>query len=69
MSAVAVKAAVQNYIRSHASSGLLSLVASYCEKFLRAYYNEDFYEFVRNGEAALIKTISEFLKDEDFSDI
>jgi FkbM family methyltransferase len=39
-------------------------VASFCEKFLRAYYNQDYYDIARNGEQKVVRTICDFMKDD-----
>lgn len=44
-------AVARQAIRRNRRSGLLRLAASACEKYLRAYHNEGFWDFDRNGEA------------------
>jgi FkbM family methyltransferase len=43
-------AAAQQFIRDHRRTRVLAMTAAACEKFLRAHYNENFYDFDRNGE-------------------
>jgi FkbM family methyltransferase len=43
--------AIRQYIRDHRRAILFSGPALLAEKYLRAWYNEDFYDFSKNGEA------------------
>lgn len=40
----------RSIIRENRRSSPIQFCANMCEKFLRAYYNEDYYDFSRNGE-------------------
>ena len=44
----------------------MSFIASFCEKYLRAYYNEDFYDLGKNGEEKVIGRASEYFNDKLF---
>lgn len=56
-------AALRQIIRSHRRNPLLRGIASGCEKFLRAWYNENFWEQDRNGELFVLRTIAEWAGD------
>ena len=49
-----MKKKVRQLIRDHRRASLLSIVVSVAEKYLRAWYNEDFYDFQRNGESFVL---------------
>ncbi len=48
----------RQYIRNHHRSASMRFLANIAQKFLRAYFNEGFYEFDVNGERFLIETFS-----------
>lgn len=53
-------------IRERARDPVFRSIASICEKFLRAYNNEDFYDFRKNGEAFLLQTAASLFSDRPF---
>lgn len=53
-------------IRERARDPVFRSIASICEKFLRAYNNEDFYDFRKNGEAFLLRTTASLFSDRPF---
>ena len=54
---------LRQYIRSHHRSWLVSTIARAAEKYLRAYYNEGFYEFDLNGERFALDALRRHLGD------
>lgn len=48
---------LRQLIRNHHSSALASGVAAACQKFLRAFYNEGFYDFRCNGEGRVLRIL------------
>jgi len=48
---------IRRYARDNRRSRIVRRIARQCEKFLFGYFNEAFYDFDRNGEAALIATL------------
>lgn len=55
---------VQQVIRDHRRRWPARVVASAAEKYLRAYYNEDFYNFDRNGEGFAMRTFARWCGQE-----
>jgi FkbM family methyltransferase len=53
-----VGAELRQIIRSHRRNPFLKSIAEGCEKFLRAWYNEGFWEHQRNGEAFVLREIA-----------
>lgn len=53
---------IKKYIRYHRRSYLVSKFADICKKYLRLYYNEDYFNITDNGEEYIIKKYSEFVK-------
>lgn len=47
--------AVRQAIRARRRSEPFATIARACEKYLRAWYNDDFYDFTRNGEAFALR--------------
>ena len=45
---------LRQFIRDHRRSWLLERFAIAAQKYLRAWYNEDFYDFRRNGESFVL---------------
>lgn len=54
-------------IRENRSNWLASTAAVLCEKFLRAYYNEDFYSFEKNGEERVLALVSSWFSNDGFT--
>ncbi len=50
----------RQFIRENRRSAIIRLIASSSEKFLRAWYNEGFYEFKSNGEAYALDRFAEW---------
>lgn len=50
-------------IRERARDPVFRSIASICEKYLRAYNNEDFYDFGKNGEAFLLRTTASLFSE------
>ena len=46
---------VRQAIRANRRARPLALIAKACEKYLRAWYNDDFYDFAHNGEAFALR--------------
>lgn len=47
---------ILQFIRKHRGAAPLRLIAAGCERYLRAWHNEGFYEFSKNGEDFVLKT-------------
>lgn len=56
--AVDMLQSARQFIRSHHRNPVFTAAATACEKYLRAYYNEDFYEFARNGESFALRAFA-----------
>jgi FkbM family methyltransferase len=54
-------ASARQFIRSRRHWPVLRGVAAAAEKYLRAYYNEDFYDFALNGEAFVLAQFDSWL--------
>ena len=54
---------IRQQIRSQRRSRFFSALARECEDYLRAWYNEDFYDLERNGEAFALRTLASSLAD------
>lgn len=52
---------IQQEIRSHERSAPMRAVATICTKFLRAYYNEDFFDMDDNGERYVMSVVARHL--------
>jgi FkbM family methyltransferase len=50
-------------IRERSRDPMFRSIASICEKYLRAYNNEDFYDYRKNGEAFLLETVASLFSD------
>jgi FkbM family methyltransferase len=46
---------IRGFIRRNRRNAALQTLASGCEKYLRAYFNEDFWTFEENGEAFVMR--------------
>jgi len=53
-----MKQAAMQFIREHRRAAPFRLAAKVCDKFLRAWYNENFWEFDKNGEAFAMAQIA-----------
>lgn len=53
---------IRQFIRERRRAQPLRLVAQASEKFLRAYYNEDYYKFDLNGEGFALATFAAWFK-------
>jgi FkbM family methyltransferase len=51
---------LRQIIREHRRSVPLRLIAMSCEKYLRVWYNEDFWEFESNGEAFVLSRFNQW---------
>lgn len=60
-----VAAGVRQFIRQNRRSRVLGLLGSASEKYLRAYYNEGFYEFENNGEAFAMRIYRQWAADRE----
>ncbi len=58
-----IAAALRQFIREHRRSRTFALAASACEKYLRAYHNEDFFVFAKNGEQFALRKAAGYLED------
>lgn len=65
MSSIGAKA--RQFIRSRRSQWPLTAIASGCEKYLRAYYNDSFFDFALNGEAYVINSYKELQGGKDIT--
>lgn len=55
--------ALRQSIRQNRRAAPLRFLASVCEKYLRAYYNEGFYEFESNGESFALRQFARWSGD------
>lgn len=55
--------ALRQSIRQNRRAAPLRFLASICEKYLRAFYNEGFYEFDSNGESFALRQFGSWLAD------
>jgi FkbM family methyltransferase len=53
----------RQFVRDHHFSPIVRGVASACEKYLRAFHNEGFYDFDVNGERRVLAQITPYLRE------
>lgn len=51
---------IRQYIRQNRRNPAMRFAARSCEKFLRAYFNEGFYDLARNGEEFALATFAQW---------
>jgi FkbM family methyltransferase len=56
-------ASARHLIRQNRSNPIFRGLAGFCEKYLRAYYNQDYWQFSQNGEERVIQVASQYFKD------
>jgi FkbM family methyltransferase len=61
-----LRAPVLQFIREHRKNPVISATAVLCEKFVRAYYNEDIYSFEKNGELRVLSLIASRFPQDNF---
>jgi hypothetical protein len=49
---------IRRFARENRQSRIVRGIARQCEKFLYGFYNQDFFELAKNGEARVIDTIA-----------
>lgn len=57
---------LRQYIRSNGTSPPVHRLAQASQKFLRAYYNEDFYDGAKNGEDRIVDVLAAATEGVDF---
>lgn len=62
-----IAGSMRQFIRENSQTQFASLLAAIAEKYLRAYYNEDFYDFDHNGERFALETFARWWGDQPLS--
>jgi hypothetical protein len=58
-----LKSTVRNWIRRNSDGAFIQFLIRRCEGFLYIAYNQGFWDFEKNGEERVLKTIADYLKD------
>lgn len=56
---------IKKIIRENRNNIVIKKLASICEKILRSYYNEDFFNMELNGERYILTKYSQFINDNE----
>lgn len=57
-------AQLRQLIRNNRSNVIIILIAAFCTKYLRAYFNEGYFDMSRNGEARVLERALGYFKED-----